>query len=179
MSYTGNDIEDAINAALLQLFGTELRDNIPNDTLKLKRLTLAPLQDDPTKVAPYLVFAPAVEIGRQPMHGYGGWEIGGGQLWMTFYTCVVGTPRASSRGDAYAMINELSRRVEKTVIKHYDLSNVVAPGTLYSADQSEWVDAVDPEHMWARTVRKIRGGDTEFYGQAMMIWSYTFYRKST
>lgn len=147
----------------------------PADALKLKTLIEAPLQNDPTQVAPYLIYAPAYEIGRMP-YPDGGWEIGGEQLWITFFKAICGTPRRNNRPLAYKAINELSRRVERTVMQHYDLSNVLAPGLLYSADKSEWVDAVKPGTNWVRTLRRVYGGGNTFYGTALMVWNYTFYR---
>jgi hypothetical protein len=82
----------------------------------------------------------------------------------------------TTRIDAYKIVNELSRRVERCVMRHYDLSNVMAPGILYSPDQSEFIDAMNPEKMWTRTLRRVYGGDGTFFGEALMIWSYTFRR---
>ena len=80
------------------------------------------------------------------------------------------------RSAAYKLISELSRRVERCVMRHWDLSNVLAPGTLYSYDQSEFIDAQDLERMWARTSRRVYGGDGTFFGEALMLWSYDFRR---
>lgn len=180
-SLIDGDIEgsilDALQAIFQQYMQTPTPDGLvdPADPLKLKKLIEAPLQDDPTQVAPYLVYAPAYEIGRMP-HPDMPWEIGGPQAWITFFKAICGTPRRNTRDLAYKAINELSRRVERVVMQHYDLANILAPGALYSPDKSEWVDAVRPGNNWVRTLRRVYGGDNEFYGTALMIWNYTFYR---
>lgn len=170
------DIEGSIMDALNNLFSTNLMTARPStDSLKLKKLVEAPLQDDPTAVAPYLTYAPAYQIGRMPDRE-DGWDIGGPQLWRTFFMAQCGTPRNTTRLGAYKAINELSRRVEREVVRHYDLSNVLANGVLYSPDRTEWIGAMRPDEMWVRTLRRVFGGDQEFYGTALMIWSYRFYR---
>lgn len=185
MANQDGDIEGSIMDALKVIFSTELQTNLPaTDKLRLNRLIEFPLQDDPTTVAPYLVYAPAYEIGRsvaQPDAGiYGAIEIGAGPLWRTYFKAVCGTPQRSTRLDAYKAINELSRRVERAVMRHYDLSHVTGvsdvTGTLFSGDQSEFIDAMNPEKMWTRTLRRVYGGDSTFFGEALMLWSYNFRR---
>ena len=61
-------------------------------------------------------------------------------------------------------------------MRHYDLSGINASGMLYSYDQSEFIDAMDPEKMWVRTTRRVYGGDGAFFGEALMLWCYTFRR---
>lgn len=180
INFTPGDIEDAILQALLQVIGQELQATV-TDTLKLKYLALAPFQNDPITNAPYLVFGPAYELGRKPItdKDMGGMSIGGPSLWRTYIKGVCGTPRAQDRETAYALINELSHRVEESVMKHYDLSGILAPGGLVSPSKNEYIDAMNPQLMWKGTTRRIYGGDTEFYGQAFMIWSYNFSRHPT
>ncbi len=176
-NFAANDIETQILLALQQIYLTELQTNI-TDGLKLNTLIQLPLQADPTRAAPYLVYGPATELGRAPITDpeMGGMEIGSGPLWCTFFKAVCGTPRMTVRGDAYDAINELSRRVETTTMGHYDLSNILAPGGLFSADGSEWISSMNPIKMWARTSRRIFGGSNQFYGQAMMFFAYNFRR---
>lgn len=170
------DIESAIIDALKQTLNTDLVTNIDqSDPLRLKRLDLAPLQDDPTQVAPYVVFSPSYQLGRRTVD-QGGWEIGGMQLWRTFFMAMCGTPRKGTKDLAYKAINELSRRVEVSLYNHWDLSNILAPGRLNSPDKSEWIDAIRPEYSWVQTARRVYGGDQEFYGSALLVWNYTFRR---
>ncbi len=177
MANLDGDIEGAIMDALKIVFSTEMQSALPNsDKLKLRKLIEFPLQDDPTQVAPYLVYAPAYEIGRSIVTGNGFEEIGAGPVWQTYFKAVCGTPQANTRILGYKQINELSRRVERAVMRHWDLSNVKAPGTLYSDDQSEYIDAMQPTRMWVRTLRRVYGGDGTFFGEALMIWSYRFRR---
>lgn len=170
------DIEGAIIDALNTVFTHEMIDGVPaNDPLKLNRLIEIPLQDDPTRVAPYLVYGPAYELGRL-ITGETGFEIGAGPLWRTYFKAIVGTPQQNTRNAAYKAINELTRRAERAIFKHYDLSNVSAPGILFSEDGSEFIDAMNPERMYTRTLRRIYGGSGTFFGEGMLIWSYTFRR---
>lgn len=179
INFTTGDIETVIMAALKELFQTTLIDN-QTDGLQVKKLIEMPLQDDPTRVAPYVVYGPSPQIGRMLIDdaSEGGAEIGSTapQLWETFFTAQCGTPRLGTRADGYSAINELSRRVERAVITHFNLAGVLKPGLLYSDDYSEWVDAMNPHEMWKRTIRRVYGGGNEYYGRALMIWSYKFYR---
>lgn len=180
IQFSQSDIEGSILAALLQVFQNELQTPV-TDSLKLKYLGLNPFQNDPIANAPYLTFGPAYEIGRKPITKMemGGMSIGGPSLWSTAIKATVGTPQANDRATAYGLINELSHRVEETVMKHFDLSNILAAGTLYSPDRDEWIDAMNPQLMWKGTSRRIYGGDNQFYGQAIMVWAYTFSRQPT
>lgn len=178
MAIVDGDIETSILNALQTIFQSDLITTIPtSDSLRLNRLDLAPLQDDPTQVAPYLVYAPAYKIGRMPLDvDDDGWEIDGPQSWITFMTAMAGTPKQTTKLAAYSYINELTRRVERSVVRHYDLSNILAPGMLYSGDRTEWIDSMRPDRMWVRTLRRAYGGDNEFYGAGLMIWGYRFKR---
>lgn len=173
------DIEGAIMDALKTIFTNELITAYAlTDRYRLHTLTEFPLQDDPTQVAPYVAYAVAYEIGRMPANISGAMEIGAGPLWRTYFKAVCGTPYASTKIQAYKDINELSRRIERSVMKHFDLSNVSSPtsGLLFSGDGSEYVDAMNPLTMWVRTLRRAYGGDGTFYGEALMFWSYNFRR---
>jgi hypothetical protein len=169
-------IDSAIMDALNSIFTSELQVNVQaGDLLKLRKLTEFPLQDDPTKSAPYVVYAPVPDIGRQPVPSVEA-EIGAGPLWVTYYKAVAGTPQRSTKATAYQAIDELSRRVERTIMRHYDLSNVLAPGTLYSADKSEFIDAQNPLYFYKGTYRRTFGGGNTFFGEALFIWTYRFRR---
>jgi len=178
-NFSEGDVEGAIMQALAVLIPQQLQTSIPvSDKLRLKTAVEAPLQADPIASAPYIVWAPAYEIGRMPVDdvSLGGFELGAPQLWRSYFKAVAGTPRQSTKIMAYRAINELSRRFERTIISNFELAGVLSPGRLGSADGSEWIDSMIPQKMWTRTLRRVYGGDGQFYGQALMIWNYNFRR---
>lgn len=61
-------------------------------------------------------------------------------------------------------------------MRHYDLHGILTSNALFSDDGSEFIDAQDPEKMWVRTVRRVYGGGNSFFGEALMLWHYTFRR---
>lgn len=178
MNFISNAITTQLNAALNQIFQQGLI-NQQSDDLTLKTLRLIPLNDDPIQAAPYVVYGPMRKIGRTPVKDplMGGFEIGGPSLWLQPYQAVLGTPRAETREEADDAINELTRRVETLVMGHFDLADVLAPGLLKSPDGAEWIDAMDPEKMWLRSLPRTFGGDTEWYGQCLCLWYYTYHRR--
>lgn len=182
ITFAEGDIEGAILTAYDTLIPQKLTTAYPTtDKLRIKTYTQAPLQADPIASAPYLVIAPAYEIGRMPVEDpyLGGFELGAPELWRTYFKGVCGTPRMPTKIQAYQAINELSRRVERTIIQNLELANITNTGPLRSGDGSEWIDSMIPQRMWTRTVRRIYGGDGQFYGQALMIWNYNFRRLDT
>lgn len=179
VSFSEGDIEGMIMQALPVLITQHLQTNIPaTDKLRVKIATEAPLQADPIASAPYVVWAPAYEIGRMPVDDkwLGGWEIGGPELWRSYFKAVCGTPRMPTKQLAYRAINEISRRLERCIIKNCELANIITSGPLRSADGSEWIDSMIPQRMWCRTLRRAYGGDGQFYGQSLSIWYYNFRR---
>lgn len=171
-------IDTSIMNALSTIFTEELQTNVQNgDLLKLRTLTEFPLQADPTKSAPYIAYGPVPDIGRQPLtQGEDRAEIGAGPLWITYYKAVAGAPLRPTKFKAYQAIDELSRRIERTIMRHFDLSNVLAHGRLFSPDGSEFIDNQNPERFYKGTYRRTYGGSNTFYGEALFIWTYKFRR---
>lgn len=177
MNFAQTSLTPLILDALQALYTTELITNVTDD-LRLVTLKPAPLQDDPTRVAPFLVYAPAPELGRQPVTNpeQGGFGIGAHELWRVHFKGLCGTPQVGSREEAYAAIEELASRVEVATLKHYALNDVLAPGQLASADGSQWIDAANPAHTWTRSVPLIFGGGTQWFGRCVLVWNYTVAR---
>lgn len=176
-TYTAEgDIETVIQAALALVLQDELITSVPaSDKLRLKTLTALPLQKDPTTSAPYLAYGPAWEIGST-LSDADVVEIGGGLLYETSWKCVCGIPRQRTREAAYSSIANLINRVQRVVVRrHPSLSGILAPGRLTAADGTQYLDGQDPSSMWLGTRRRIYGGDTEFYGEALMFWRYRYY----
>jgi hypothetical protein len=170
-----SNIEAQILTALKTIFAAELQAAFPlSDPLRIKLLKSAPLQADPTTVAPYLIYGPAFEIGRTRSKK-DVVEIGGGILWDVPFRATCGTPKASNQDTAYSQIEELAQRVENTLLAHFDLFGVLAPNQqLQSQDGSAFIDAMDPSTFWIGT--RIYGGDTEWYGESLMYFCYSYYR---
>ncbi len=164
-------------AALKQIFTANLITAIPvSDRLRLKILKPHPLQADPTTSAPYLTYAPAYEIGRQKSDR-DLVEIGGGVLWSTPFRATCGTPRDTTQDAAYADIEELAQRVENVILANYNLSGILVSGQdLKSDDGSANVQANSPDEVWLGTRTRIYGGESEWYGEALMHFAYNFYR---
>lgn len=168
-----SNIEYKIVLALQQIFKDELQTPYPlSDKLRLKRLDYAPLQDDPTKVAPYLVHGPAIDLGEQPNEEQS--EIGNSTAWYLPWRATCGIPRQAKKEDAYKMIGTLTSRVKHSVIRHHNLANILAAGPLVSDDGLQKVEGTNPLLMWLGTKRRIYGGQGEFYGEGLMYWIYVY-----
>jgi hypothetical protein len=153
------NIEQQIRKALAAIFTQELQTNLSTEPrTQLFRLSLWPLQDDPTQVAPYLVYGRHPQLGRVRDSSI---ELVGGP---------------TSREEAEDDIGELSTRVEMTLQKHYNLNDILAPGVLLSADGSERLTGNNAAELILGTASRIYGGDGEFYGEAKIIWRYRLQR---
>lgn len=168
------DIEEKINTALLSVFTQELI--LPNDLLSLRTLKQAPLQDDPTSSAPYLVYEKDPEKGSRRMKGeeeaeYGSAEIGGPLRYMLFYRATCGTPLTTNQVDAQASINNLVSRIMNVIARHFDLAGINTLGSLFSEDMSRLIDG---SNMYliddART--RVYGGESTWYGEGHIQWHY-------
>lgn len=168
-----SNISVKIITALNQIFEAELKTAYPvSDKLRLRRLDYAPLQDDPTKVAPYLVHGPVIDLGEMPNEDLT--EVGGSTAWFLPWRATCGIPRQSNKLAAYSAIGTLASRVKHCVLKHHDLGNILASGPLISDDGLQVIDGSNPLTMWLGTRQRIYGGQNEFYGEALMYWTYVY-----
>lgn len=172
------DIDEQILQALEQLFQENLQTNVPqSDPLYLKLLRVNPLQDDPTLVAPYLTYGPDFEKGATLIKGgeeareYGDVEIGGPVRYLYHYTATCGTPIVTTREVCLAQIANLASRVTQVLIQHYDLSGILAPGTLLSADQSRRLEGSNLL-LVDRVRTRLEGGEQTWFGKGVIEWHY-------
>ncbi len=176
-----SDIDEQILSALAQVFTTELITNVAGDPLALKTLKQFDLQDDPTQVAPYLVYGPAKnEDGniRQPsseeerMFGWCPAEIGGPLRYVHLFEAKFGTPLSASRETARQTAAALLSRIAGVIIKYQDLSGVLSSGgELASADFSRILRGSNPLLVTQMGYR-IYGGEQTFYGEGKLSWRY-------
>lgn len=175
-----SDIDEQILAALSVVFTTTLQTNVVGDPLALKTLKQFDLQDDPTQVAPYLVFGPAKnEDGniRQPsseeerMFGWCPAEIGGPLRYVHLFEGKFGTPVSPSREAARALAASLLSRIAGTIIMYQDLSGVLSSGELASADESRVIRGSNPLLVTQMGYR-IYAGEQTFYGEGKLSWRY-------
>lgn len=168
------DIEEQIHTALLSVFQTELQQI--SDALALHTLKIAPLQDDPTTAAPYLVFEKDPDKGvrrmtREEGVEYGDVEIGGPLRYLLFYRATIGTPLTANQQLAQASINNLVSRAMNVLARHYDLSGIVLPGGLFSSDVSRLVEGAN-QYLIDDAQTRIYGGETTWYGEGHIQWHY-------
>lgn len=171
------DIEENILTALGLVFKQELITNVAAaDTLRLNRLQVAPLQDDPTLVAPYLVYGPDPEKGfrlttREEEHEYGCSEIGGPVRFLRFYTALCGTPITGTREQALGAINNLMTRVVGSLMMYFDLAGVIAVGPLMSADESHIIEGAN-QRLIDRVTTTLEGGEQTWFTRGTVQWHY-------
>ncbi len=170
------DIEESILTALQTIFTTELM-GLSGDSLSLNVLKEAPLQDDPTQVAPYLVYSPDRAKGfrimtREECTLYGDSEIGGPLRVLRFFTATCGVPFYSTRNATYAAINNLTWRVYRVLIKYFDLAGVNSYGPLMSPDQTEVIEGANPYHMFEGASTTLEGGEQTWFGTGHLAWKY-------
>ena len=142
---------------LVTLYTAQMQTDIAtNDINRLKLIRKAPLQDDPTKVAPFVVVGMDTDRGRvmDPIHPR---EIGGGIRWCNFFKIVGRTPVHRTRDTAYENIGIVNDRALRVVLKNWDLSGL-------TADNGEIVTHSTP-NLIGQNVFKIYGGDNEWYGE--------------
>ncbi len=171
------DIEETILTALGLVFKQELVTNLQaGDILSLKTLKVAPLQDDPTLVAPYLVYAPDPDNGYRLMDAseeaiYGCAEIGGPVRFLRFYRALCGTPIVGTREQALGAINNLTTRIVGTLMQYFDLAGVVAVGPLVSADKSHIIEGANSRLIDGVTT-KLEGGEQTWFTKGTVMWHY-------
>jgi hypothetical protein len=182
MSYHLDDIDEKILDAIGAIFEINLQQQqlIVGDPLALITLLQAPLQDDPTLTAPYVVYSNDQDSKGQsirlPKHGheqaeYGSAEIGGPIRYLYCYTCQFGTPerqtRAQARSDAACLMN----RIVKTIITYAMLSNVLSPGNLTSEDGTKYIEGQN-NRLVSGAGYSIFGGEATFFGKGRVCWLY-------
>ncbi len=170
------DIEESIMSALGTIFANELT-GLSGDSLSLTTLKQAPLQDDPTQVAPYLVYSPDREKGFRIMTTeeckiYGDSEIGGPLRCLRFFTATCGVPFYPTRAATYAAINNLTWRVYRVLIKYFDLAGVNSYGPLMSPDSTEVIEGANPYSMFEGARTTLEGGEQTWFGTGFVSWKY-------
>lgn len=171
------DIEVNILTALGLVFKQEMITAVaPGDTLSLKTLKVAPLQDDPTLAAPYLVYAPDPDKGFRLMDHheeviYGCAEIGGPVRYLHFYQARVGVPIVGTREVALGTINNLITRVVGTLMMYFDLSGVIAVGPMMSADSSKLIEGAN-QRLVDMAKTHLEGGEQTWFAYGLVGWHY-------
>ena len=159
-----SDIETPILAALQILFDEQLLQKG-----LLKTLKQAPLQDDPTLTAPYLIFADDDTLGYGPdtREGYASAEIGSGSILhkLHYFKGMCGVPSQKSQMAARAAINDLRAKIERILAANYAL------GGITSDDYQIRIEGAN-QFLVQSNVGKIFGGGQEFYGKATITWYY-------
>jgi|SRR4029077_1645760 len=174
------DIEERILTALETIFTDNLITNVQaNDPLRLKVLRVSPLQADPTLSAPWVTFAPDSDIEkgmRQITTGiyekqYGSMEIGGPIRYVYHYKALVGTPFQTTRETMWAQLMNLTNRVCAVLIQHYDLSSILGPGEIVSADWSKRIEGAN-KALIDQIIPRGGGGQQTWFGQSTITWHY-------
>jgi hypothetical protein len=171
------DIEHSVFSTLNAMFTETLQNKVAGDFLALRTLKKAPLQDDPTLTAPYLVYQKDPEMGIRMMSGeeqkiYGAAEIGGPQRYLLYMDATCGTPLTSNREEADNNINNLASRVMNVLAEYFDLSGFTRDA-LMSPDMSRIIEGANPWTMFYKECRtRIYGGESTWYGEARIYWRY-------
>lgn len=176
------DIDELILSAIQEIFQIELisTPSQSNDPLALRTLKEAPLQDDPTLTAPFVVYSNdkgregesmrLVAYGHEAAE-YGEIEIGGPIRYLYRYSALFGTPLQTTRNAARTDGATLMTRIAAALIKYADLSNILAPGMLTSGDRSRCVEGQN-NRLVTCAGYDIFGGETTFYGKGKVSWQY-------
>ena len=180
------DIEQSIFSTLNAMFTQTLQTNVLGDFLALRTLKKAPLQDDPTLTAPYLVYQKDPEMGIKTIRGederiYGSAEIGGPLRYLLYMDATCGTPLTTTREEADNNINNLASRVMNALATYFDLSGFTG-NVLESPDMSRLIEGANPLLMFYKECRtRIYGGESTWYGEARIYWRYpiSWYVQST
>lgn len=159
------DIVNAIVDRLIEVFLLELQTNVAlDDPLRLLRCEEAPLQDDPTTEAPFVLVMADPEMGSIPDPDVP-YESGGGPKWVNFVRVVGRTPATETKTEARYLIGSLKRRLIIALWKHWNLTDLVC-------DSGEEVYFLSPIHNIGRAVSRIMGGDGEWYGEVRVLLMY-------
>ena len=149
------DIVTAIIDELVTIYTAQMLTGI-SDNLKLQLVEMAPLQEDVTAVAPYVVIGLKQDKGRilDPMHDN---EVGMGLKWMNFFEIGGRIPAYTTKTEAYAAIGKLNSRAVKVIADYYSLNGI-------TSDDGEAVFGATTE-LIDRNITRVYGGDNEWYGQ--------------
>jgi hypothetical protein len=171
------DIEETILSSLQTMFTQALITAVPGDALALHVLKQGPLQDDPTAVAPYLVYTKDQDKGVQRMKHedckiYGDVEIGGPLRFLIYFNGICGTPLATTKEQAQKDVNNLMSRIMNALAANFDLSKV-AGGVLQSQDTSRLIEGANPYYLFEDQVKtRVYGGESTWYGEGHVCWRY-------
>jgi hypothetical protein len=178
------DIDEVICQALQTIFTNELQVALQQveDPLAVITIHQADLQENPTLVAPYVVYRPDPEKGRSTVpHDlesiYGSAEIGGIMRYLHFYYLKYGSPIEPTRDQARADIAVVESRILRTLKNHFDLTGIAGissavDGRLWSADQSKVIDGANPYYMIDQIKNEITGGNNTFFGTGYVLFHY-------
>jgi len=182
MPYHLGDIDEKILDAIGRVFDIELvqQPSLSGDPLALQALKQAPLQDDPTLSAPYVVYNNDLDGKDQSIRlvkrgeeeaEYGMAEIGGPIRYLYCYACRFGTPEVSTREEARADGAALKDRIIVALIKHANLSNVLSPGILSSEDETKRIEDQN-NRLVTGAGYSIFGGENTFFGKGRVYFRY-------
>jgi len=179
MAIYPDDIDENILAALGQIFQLELQTNV-SDALSLRTLRQAPLQDDPTLTAPFLVYSNALDgkeqcirlITKSEEAEYGMAEIGGPIRFLYCYSCSFGTPQETTRDRARIDSSTLMTRIMHTLIHHQDLSGILASGQQMTSDNGVLRIEGQNNRLITSAGYDIFGGENTFFGKGSIYWHY-------
>jgi hypothetical protein len=153
------DILNGVLDYLVTAFTQEMRTTIAtSDPLRLQLIGRAPLQDDPTDVAPFVLVGLDYERGRipDPFHEP---EIGSGPAWLNFFRILGRVVPQESKETAYTATAALNSRAIATILKHHrDLESLVAE------DGERVFDCCYPDLITNNIVRPF-GGENEWFGE--------------
>jgi hypothetical protein len=152
------EIIDTILETLRSVLTVALQLNVPpTDPLRLRTITLEPLQDDPTTTAPSCIIGLDHEKGRQllpPEYA----ELGTpATRWINYFQLRGYLPQRSTKEEAYRDLGELADRVVATLIKNFDLDGI-------TADNGEAVSGCNKLLVDQQQLR-VFGGESEWYGE--------------
>lgn len=153
------DITTAILETLLQFLTDELQTQYPtSDPLRAKKVEYAPLQEDPTQDACFVVLQPAKEHTRDLDQRPEFQEIGPlNTRWINRFEVTGWTKRQTTKANAYAHTGGFMTRVLSCLLTHFDLDGV-------SSDDGEMVTGCS-KYLVDRQDFHILGGPSQFYGR--------------
>lgn len=146
----------------------------------LKSVEKAPLQDDPTLRATYLIVEPDQ---TEDMGGYREsvgadrknklknvesaprWEVGGGYLMINYFKISGWTPQQTSKIDCFTVIGRFTRRLERSIQQM--AHNEFAYG-ITTDDGMETTGGMMQVFNLAGTDFKLVGGESEWYGKVVL-----------
>jgi len=153
------DILNTVLDYLVETFTEDLRVNVPdNDPLQLQIAGRAPLQDDPTVVAPFVIVGLDYERGRipDPLHEP---EMGSGPKWLNFFRILGRVAPQDSKESAYLAAAQLNSRAIGMLLRHHRHLE-----SLKADDGERIFDCCYPDLILKNVVRPF-GGENEWFGE--------------